>query len=63
LTYDVPVDSDEDGMPDSWESSHGLDPNNGQDNSSDSDNDGYTNIEEYLNEIVESRTPPTPLTQ
>jgi pectate lyase len=45
----TPTDSDDDGMPDEWEKTYGLDPNNGDDGSSDKDNDGYTNIEEYLN--------------
>lgn len=52
LTYDptlVPVDSDEDGMPDDWETKNKLDPNNPQDAAIDSDGDIYTNIEEYLN--------------
>jgi len=45
----VPADSDGDGMPDSWELSHGLDPRNGSDGAVDSDGDGYTNVEEWLN--------------
>ena len=52
LTYDpaeVPVDSDGDGMPDEWETAHGLDPNSGADGAMDTDGDGYTNVEEYLN--------------
>lgn len=52
LTYDpaqVPVDSDGDGMPDEWETKHGLDPNDPTDGAKDSDGDGYTNVEEYLN--------------
>jgi len=44
-------DTDGDGMPDDWELEHGLDPavanNNG-----DFDADGYTDLEEYLNEIA-----------
>ena len=43
------VDSDTDGMPDEWERSHGLDPNNAADSNLDRDGDGYTNIEEYIN--------------
>ena len=46
---DVPVDSDGDGMPDSWELKHGLDPKNPADGVLDSDGDGYTNVEEFLN--------------
>lgn len=40
-------DSDNDGLPDDWENEHGLDPNNGNDALLDSDNDGYTNLEEF----------------
>ncbi|AGA78941.1 pectate lyase [Echinicola vietnamensis] len=47
--HEVPVDSDGDGMPDAWETQHGLDPQNGEDGALDSDGDGYTNVEEYLN--------------
>ena len=41
-------DSDHDGMPDEWERSKGLDPDDPSDASADRDGDGYTNIEEYL---------------
>ncbi len=41
------VDSDNDGMADTWEQTQGLDINF-DDASLDLDNDGYTNIEEYL---------------
>jgi hypothetical protein len=47
-----PTDSDEDGMPDDWETSARLDPANPDDNSGDQDGDGYTNIEDYLNSLV-----------
>ncbi|QEG35768.1 hypothetical protein Pr1d_30740 [Bythopirellula goksoeyrii] len=40
-----------DGMPTYWELQHGLDPN-ARDDTGDFDNDGYTNLEEYLNEIA-----------
>ncbi|WP_187263953.1 pectate lyase family protein [Pontibacter beigongshangensis] len=52
LTYDpakVPVDSDGDGMPDQWEIKYKLDPKNPKDGAMDTDGDGYTNLEEYLN--------------
>ncbi|MFN3148856.1 pectate lyase [Bremerella sp.] len=42
-------DSDKDGIPDQWEMKYGLDSNNAEDASRDDDGDGYTNIEEYLN--------------
>lgn len=44
-------DSDNDGMPDAWEVARGLNPNLA-DNNGDDDADGYTNLEEYLNEIA-----------
>lgn len=44
-----PKDSDRDGMPDNWEKRHGLDPNNPADRNKDPDKDGYTNLEEFLN--------------
>jgi hypothetical protein len=44
-------DIDLDGMPDYWEKSRGLDPNNASDRNDDYDMDGYTNLEEYLNDI------------
>ncbi len=40
-------DSDGDGIPDSWEISHGLDPNNKNDAKADPDHDGLTNLQEY----------------
>lgn len=46
---DVLADTDGDGMPDAWESDHGLDPKTSSDGVADSDKDGYTNVEEFLN--------------
>jgi len=43
-----PADRDRDGMPDRWEKAHGLNPAKANDNA-DSDGDGYTDLEEYLN--------------
>ncbi len=40
-----------DGMPTYWELEHGLDPD-ARDDTGDFDNDGYTNLEEYLNDIA-----------
>ena len=48
----APPDTDHDGMPDSWESAGGLDPNNPGDGPSDRNADGYTNLEEYLNSLI-----------
>lgn len=41
------VDSDGDGIPNSWETIYGLDPNDPSDAILDPDGDGYTNIQEY----------------
>jgi hypothetical protein len=41
-------DSDKDGMPDEWESAHGLNANDPSDAAKDLSGDGYTNIEKYL---------------
>jgi pectate lyase len=43
-------DPDKDGMLSDWELAHGLDPNVA-DGNGDFDADGYTNIEEYINEL------------
>ncbi|UCH14726.1 MAG: RICIN domain-containing protein, partial [Bacteroidales bacterium] len=42
-------DTDLDGMPDKWEFYYGLNPFDISDQNTDLDEDGYTNIEEYLN--------------
>ena len=45
-----PKDSDHDGMPDSWEKAHGLNPDNPDDrNGHELSRVGYTNLEIYLN--------------
>lgn len=43
------ADADSDGMPDEWEEQHGLNPNDSADATADANNDGYTNIEAFLN--------------
>ncbi|UKM66127.1 T9SS type A sorting domain-containing protein [Flavobacteriaceae bacterium GSB9] len=49
----APVDSDNDGMPDDWEDANGLDKNNASDGASTSLDGAYTNVEVYLNSLVE----------
>lgn len=46
------LDTDGDGIPDAWEISHGLDPKNPKDANLVSVKNGYTNLENYLNELV-----------
>jgi hypothetical protein len=47
-----PADSDLDGMPDYWEDGMGFNKNDYNDNTGDHDSDGYTNIEEYVNDLA-----------
>lgn len=51
-SLDPPVDSDGDGIPDWWEIELGLDPNDPADGKLDRNGDGYTNLEEYLDWLV-----------
>jgi hypothetical protein len=46
-----PKDADGDGMPDEWEASHGLDTRDAADGSAIGE-DGYSNLERYLNSLV-----------
>jgi hypothetical protein len=50
-----PTDSDHDGMPDAWETAKSLNPNDANDGKLDRDSDGYTNVEEYLNWLVDKK--------
>lgn len=47
----APIDTDHDGMPDTWETTHGLNPNDANDRNSLACN-GYTQIEEYMNSLI-----------
>jgi hypothetical protein len=49
----APIDTDKDGMPDSWETANGLNPNDANDRNTVSSN-GYTALENYLNSITTS---------
>ncbi|MDE6378576.1 MAG: hypothetical protein K2K72_07520, partial [Duncaniella sp.] len=51
----VPVDTDGDGMPDEWESAHGLDPNSADDRNH-VNAEGYTALEAYLNSLMGEKT-------
>lgn len=51
-----PVDTDGDGMPDDWETANGLNPNDPEDRNGDIRANGYTNIEDYLNDLVAGYT-------
>lgn len=46
--YNLWRDHDEDGMPSSWETLHGLNLNSAADAALDNDNDGLSNLREYL---------------
>lgn len=53
----APADSDSDGIPDEWETAHGLDPNDKSDASAIVDNEtksynGYTYVEVYANDLL-----------
>ncbi|HMR91066.1 MAG TPA: pectate lyase [Chitinophagaceae bacterium] len=48
----APPDSDGDGMPDAWETKHGLNPNDAKDASLFTLDKHYTNIEMYINALV-----------
>jgi hypothetical protein len=47
----LPIDSDDDGIPDAWETAHGLDPRDPRDHARVMPS-RYTAIEEYLNELA-----------
>lgn len=51
----APADTDGDGMPDEWESAHGLNPNDANDGAI-AGEDGYTHLENYLNSLVANIT-------
>lgn len=52
-TEPAPVDTDGDGIPDEWEKQHKLDPNSPDDGSIYSLSKEYTNLEVYLNSLVQ----------
>ena len=48
----VATDTDGDGMPDEWEKAHGLNPNDTSDGNGYNLSPSYTNLEMYLNGLV-----------
>lgn len=55
MSATAPVDTDGDGIPDEWETEHGLNPNNPADALT-LDEERYTMLEVYLNSLVEHIT-------
>ena len=55
ITYDVPVDTDEDGMPDVWETAEGLNINDPSDRFGIKEGEVYDNLERYLNELASDK--------
>jgi len=51
----APLDTDHDGMPDDWETAHGLNPGNAADGNNVAGN-GYTNLENYINSTTSTPT-------
>ena len=57
VTADQLKDTDGDGMPDVWETANGLNPNDASDGITTTlSEDGYTNLEVYLNSLVSDIT-------
>lgn len=50
-TYNVPKDTDLDGLPDYWETANGMNPNVANNNHLNAD--GYTDLEQYLNWLAD----------
>lgn len=50
-TKEAPADTDGDGIPDEWEKTNGLNPDDPADGNETSDS-GYTHLEEYMNSLV-----------
>jgi pectate lyase len=53
-TYNVRLDTDKDGIPDSWEKTNGLNPDDPEDRNIIASS-GYTMLEEYINGLAGSK--------
>lgn len=51
-TYNVPADTDKDGMPDEWEIKEGLNANEPSDRFGIKEGEAYDNLERYLNQLA-----------
>ncbi len=58
----APTDIDHDGIPDMWETLHGLNPNDANDRNGYNLDANYTNLEVYLNGIMSAPSVPVGLT-
>jgi pectate lyase len=47
-----PTDSDHDGLPDDYETANQLNPSDPEDRNDDDDGNAFTNLEEYLNQLI-----------
>jgi hypothetical protein len=56
-TGSPPLDTDNDGMPTMWEQTYGLNPDSADHNGTDLHAGGYTNIEVYINGLIDSLVP------
>lgn len=55
-SLETPKDSDGDGMPDNWEVSNGLNPSDPQDGTGFKVSGEFSNVEVYLNSLVQTRS-------
>ncbi len=55
-----PPDSDNDGVPDAWETAHGMNPRDPRDANAVDPASGYTRLELYLNELAATRVAQRP---
>jgi pectate lyase len=56
ISFEPPKDSDGDGIPDGWETKHHLNPHDPADGQRLDHKTGYSNLELYLNDLVDSKS-------